>query len=987
MAKKKDKKTIKYGEMNKLYDNQEVVEVVDMSEQDFISLSRKAIKNDLVNSDMLQGRRLGFILQKIKPEKEGFFDSLFSKPLTKYYVRIPELDAHLPEPETIGEPARKTKSEEDSLSDQEIIELHEIYEPKAEDDSLSSLNAGDRVWVTDANGKFIIIESLKAPPGSKGGKGDTPNAKKSRGASFRGGGGFGGSGGSFRGKISFNQGSGLHPDLAEEKDLPLDVAKDIATKFHKGAEYSEEAIANILTMVHIDSGFKPSSEMNFENATLEVTKKHWGSRLGSLTDEQITELKKDYVKFYDYVYYGPARAEAESVAAEGGHEFRGRGYIHVPGNSFYKKIGELVAGVTESKDSLLENETAILALMAYYQFVVPEKDREYEEFSKVYKVTKGFLPSEMSDSPSKEYYTKDYEKRNKLTNAWLDYVKRNITLSIKPAEYTIAEGGPMVADSEEMRIATEAHNSFLASYLEVVPQLKRNGMAEIPDPTSPQIDLEEVELSQLVQFPICSNGYNFIAPLQGIPDYGSEFLGVRGTGNHLALDQFVPDSNMTTKIRAIGPGKVTAVRTLTYYDGKCMEWQALMRDKFYGKPEEAKKAADWRVSKGYPVPDWMLKSWQDHSKITLPSNYGQMGWEELRTWQNGLMPNNSTKFGANFLRYMHHTYGPTMSAGGASVTIAYDPDLNGITYKQYSCHMGDLYVNWGDRVEQGQVIGLIGTSAIFDKNCKHLHFQMESFVGESPIITGYGHKGRTKNRLNPREIIPALSINREKTKIKYEGIYSPSGTHASKQKTRIVPVVASTSSSNYETLEPYKENRVRIRDGYEAITDANDSRLMEVPTLQGRNTQKLHYLAAVRLLALIADAELAGFSDVRLASGWRRKRYATKEAYDAAMIEKYGSVSEGQKWVAYQSAHMTGLCLDFGNNGLYPKSSTAVQQKETPFFAWLKENAHNYGMTPYKREPWHWEVKVPWDAYESGDEFTENYAVYVTNEEEEEATS
>ena len=977
MAKKEDRKTIKYGEMNKLYDNQAVKPTVDMSEQNFTSLSRAAIKSNLVNSDMLQGRRLAFILQKIKPENTGFFDSLFNKPLAKYFVRIPELDAHLPEPETIGEPARKKKpKEEGSLSDQDIIELHSIYEPKSEDDTLSSLSAGDRVWVTHANGKNVILESLKSPPGANKGEGDVPDAK-TKGKPFRG--GSGGSGG-FRGKISFDAGgSGLHPDLAEDKDLPLDVAKEIASLLHEGAGFSEQAIANILATIHVDSGFKPNSEMNFENATLEMTKLHWGSRLGSLSDEQIVELKKDYVKFYDHVYYGPARAEAENTTGEGGHEFRGRGYIHIPGKQFYKKIGIFVPAIAEAKDNLFEHQYAMMAVMAYYDFVVPEGKKDYEEFSKVYKITKGWLPTEISaENPSREYYIKDFEKRKKLTAAWLDYVKRNVTFSIQPTEFTVSPGGPMVAGSEEMRLATEAHNSFLASYLAAAPELRRNSDVVMSDKSAKQIDLEEVELSQLIQFPICSNGFNFIAPLQGIPDYGSEFLGVRGVGNHLAMDQFIPDSNMTTKVRAIGPGKVTAICHSTTYDNYCKQFQDLMKQHFYGKPEEADKAAEWRISKGYPVPASMLKAWKDHAQVTLPSNYGQMGWEELRTWMNSHVPNNSTKFGANFLRYMRATYGSFMHAGGASVTITYDPDHNGIVYTQYSCHMGEIFVGNGDRVEQGQVIGLIGTTAVFDKNCKHLHFQMESFENGSSIITGYGHKGRVKNRLNPREIIPALSINRNKTEIKYEGIYSPSGTHAAKQKSKIAPTV--TTSGDYDTLEPYTENRVRIADGYEEIRDSNDPRLIEVPTVPGRATQKLHYLAAIRLEILILDAAAAGFPDVRIASGWRRQRFTSKEHYEEEMKKQYPNktLREARRLVAYQSPHMTGLAIDFGNHGLEPRSATKEAQKNSEFFKWLKENAHLYGITPYKYEPWHWEVKIPTSAYASGEEFTQNYQVYVT---------
>ena len=70
MTKKKDKKTINYGEMNQLYDNKNVTEIVDLSEQDFTSLTRATIKNNYVNTDMTQGRRLGYVLQKVDPEKD-----------------------------------------------------------------------------------------------------------------------------------------------------------------------------------------------------------------------------------------------------------------------------------------------------------------------------------------------------------------------------------------------------------------------------------------------------------------------------------------------------------------------------------------------------------------------------------------------------------------------------------------------------------------------------------------------------------------------------------------------------------------------------------------------------------------------------------------------------------------------------------------------------------------------------------------------------
>ena len=967
MVEKKDNSTIKYGEMNKLYENQDVKPTVDMSEQNFTTLVRSTIKNNLVNTDMSQGRRLAFILQKIPQQKGDWFDSLFENPIQSYYVRIPELDAHLPQPKVIGEPARKGGAQEaEGLSDQDIIEMHQIYEPKSDDDDLSNLLAGDRVWVAQANGKNIIIESLGTPPVTDGGKGGSgplgsiPSAKN-RGQSFRGG-SFGGARANRR--ISLGNG-GLHPSLS--KDLPMDTAKEIAAFLIESGS-TEQAAANILAMIHGDSSFRLIEEPSFTDEPVTKIRNVFGSRTEPLSDEQLENLKKDDIRFYDHVY-----------SDIGGHKYKGRGFLHISGQKYYRKLTEDIGSGVD--DFLLEpskimenNENSILAIHYYYYILIAEASRTYEDFHQVYIMTKGINPKSLEEGGAKDYYSEDYERRRKYAEGWLDYIGRNVTFSIKPSQYIIAPGGAMVAGSEEMQLATELHNAFLTSYVPAISELKRNNDTVVAEKSSPQIDLEQVELSQLIQFPIGSNGYNFITPLQGMPDYGSEFLGVRGKSKHLAMDQFVPDSNMTTKIRAIAPGKVTLTRSLTSYDGRCKLFQKELEKHFYGNEGICDKAAAWRVSKGYPTPPEMIAAWKAHSRISLPNNHGEMGWNEYRAWLNSHVPNNSTKFGSSFLRYMHTHHTKTMSAGGASVTVKYDADHNGITYAHYSCHMDEIYVTDGQRVEQGQVLGLIGDSAIFDNNCKHLHFQMESFEGETPLLTGHGHSGY-KNRINPRELIPAMSMDKNNTKIKFEGVYSPTGTWASKQTSRYQP--APVISHDFELLRPYVENRVKISEGYEAIIDPTDPRLVEAPTIPGRAVRKVHVLALDRFMQLSAAAVEAGFDPPLIASGWRRAKYKTREEYDAAMIEKYGSVKAGRAWVAFRSPHMTGLALDFGNNGLYPTSATNETQKQSPFFNWLKENAYRYGFTPYKTEAWHWEVKVPLDAYASGDEFTDEFAVKV----------
>ena len=130
-------------------------------------------------------------------------------------------------------------------------------------------------------------------------------------------------------------------------------------------------------------------------------------------------------------------------------------------------------------------------------------------------------------------------------------------------------------------------------------------------------------------------------------------------------------------------------------------------------------------------------------------------------------------------------------------------------------------------------------------------------------------------------------------------------------------------------------------------------------------------------LPLSAGQPILEADAVLVASGWRPHLWRDYNHYEQTMINRYGSVAEGRKWVAYKSAHETGLAVDFGSHGLEPRRATNERQKQTPFYQWLVNNAHRFGFTPYKVEAWQWEVKVPRDAWASGEEFTNDYGVFV----------
>jgi hypothetical protein len=172
----------------------------------------------------------------------------------------------------------------------------------------------------------------------------------------------------------------------------------------------------------------------------------------------------------------------------------------------------------------------------------------------------------------------------------------------------------------------------------------------------------------------------------------------------------------------------------------------------------------------------------------------------------------------------------------------------------------------------------------------------------------------------------------------------------------------------------YVEQRVRVKN-YGSLPRSSPL-LVRVPGVGG--PRLLHVLAAAAFerlrTAAMADIEV----DVLLASGWRKRRWATFAAYEAEVVRRFGSLAEGRRWLAYASPHETGLAMDIGSGGLRPTRSTVKRQRKTALHQWLVERAHEFGFHPYKVEPWHWEFPLSFAAWKLGE--VEAFAAWESGE-------
>ena len=218
-----------YGDYNGKIVIDENKENLDSKNTKSTSAVKRAVVGNYTSSEMRKGPYLGYIIKKYdvisEDEEEGFFSFLgFGKStITVYKVRIPELDAHIPEPD-IENPQ--------ILTDKQYIDMHPTYHLSQDLDV--ELEIGDKVWVerddVDVE-KNIIIKSLEGEKYVEGGGGSSSDSD-----------GSGGSGGA---KSGWKSGSGEKaPKLPKVGDKfaeeTLDIPSDL-TELEKWNSYSRNS--------------------------------------------------------------------------------------------------------------------------------------------------------------------------------------------------------------------------------------------------------------------------------------------------------------------------------------------------------------------------------------------------------------------------------------------------------------------------------------------------------------------------------------------------------------------------------------------------------------------------------------------------------------------------------------------------------------------------------------------------------------------------
>ena len=88
--------------------------------------------------------------------------------------------------------------------------------------------------------------------------------------------------------------------------------------------------------------------------------------------------------------------------------------------------------------------------------------------------------------------------------------------------------------------------------------------------------------------------------------------------------------------------------------------------------------------------------------------------------------------------------------------------------------------------------------------------------------------------------------------------------------------------------------------------------------------------------------------------------------------QAYPSMGMARARKAFQSAHETGLGIDFTTNGQHTRNSSDQRERMNNWsWQWLINHAWLFGLTPYSEETWHWEFLPTRQAWETSVDFVD----------------
>ena len=130
---------------------------------------------------------------------------------------------------------------------------------------------------------------------------------------------------------------------------------------------NKNTVIGILSTIGKESGFVPKNEIPYSNTSNSRIRTIFGSRVNNFTDDELNNLKKNDVKFWDRVYgsddpSGKSQQYGNSEPGDG-MKYLGRGFNGITFKANYKKYGDMIGMDLVSNPEVL-NDPKVAATAA-----------------------------------------------------------------------------------------------------------------------------------------------------------------------------------------------------------------------------------------------------------------------------------------------------------------------------------------------------------------------------------------------------------------------------------------------------------------------------------------------------------------------------------------------------------------------------------------------------------------------------------------------